>query len=436
MLLRKLKLFFLKKKIKKLFKENKITIKSVSKNGFIEYKQITDVLKHNSEHKNIHKITLENNKKVITTQDHSVFILNNNEIKPVRTDTYPEKIVFIDKILQEKNIKSNIIVKNLKYTYDLSVKDNENFVLSNGILVHNSFSSPSSEQAIGGFTKTRGYRWGDFQLYSHLMQACNYLNLIPPDTDFSLDNFPVVWQPLLLMQAMSYALWDLAILWINEEFSYSLNGISLDIQRSDKYQSAASSIQDQVNQQTELAKKRLHITKGLAQSKYTFARSAALGPWCVFQETKVFDIDKNEWIRIADAYNNGIKRSYSMNLETNEIIENNVVKVWSNGEQELFELTLTNGYSIISTKTHKYFNESNDEIELQNLNKGDKIWIFDKNLILQEIEKCVFYGKAQTFDMEMNEPYRNYIANNIVVHNTGGANIKRWIMGTNTVRFA
>ena len=111
------------------------------------------------------------------------------------------------------------------------------------------------------------------------MQACNYINLIPPDTDFSLENYPAVWQPILLQQAMVYALWDLAILWINEEFSYSLNGISLDISRSDKYQGAASTLQDNVNTSLENAKRRIHIIKGLAQSRYTFSRGAALGPW-------------------------------------------------------------------------------------------------------------------------------------------------------------
>lgn len=140
------------------------------------------------------------------------------------------------------------------------------------------FAPPSSEATIAGFTRTRGYRWTDESLYFHLVQAANYVNLIPPDTDWTLENYPAAWQPLLLIQAMSYALWDLAILWINEEFSYSLNGISLDLAKSDKYQSAASSLQDQMNTQLEIAKKRLHIMKGLRQSRYIYGRWA-LGPY-------------------------------------------------------------------------------------------------------------------------------------------------------------
>ncbi len=141
------------------------------------------------------------------------------------------------------------------------------------------FAPPSSEQTIMGFTRTRGYRWPDETLYFHLVQATNYINLIPPDTDFILTNIPAPWQPLVLLQAMIYALWDLAILWMNEEFVYSLNGISLDISRSDKYSGAAQALQGQMETQLEGAKRRIHIIRGLAQSKYTFSYGAALGPW-------------------------------------------------------------------------------------------------------------------------------------------------------------
>jgi len=141
------------------------------------------------------------------------------------------------------------------------------------------FAPPSSEQTIMGFTRTRGYRWPDETLYFHLVQATNFINLIPPDTDFTLVNLPAPWQPLVLLQAMIYALWDLAILWMNEEFVYSLNGISLDISRSDKYSGAAATLQGQMDTQLEGAKRRIHIIRGLAQSKYTFSYGAALGPW-------------------------------------------------------------------------------------------------------------------------------------------------------------
>jgi hypothetical protein len=141
------------------------------------------------------------------------------------------------------------------------------------------FAPPSSEATIAGFTRTRGFRWTDDSLYMHLVQACNYMNLIPPDTSYSLVNIPGPWQPILLLQAMSYALYDLAILWINEEFTYSLNGYSLDLTRSDKYMNVASTLQGQVDVQLAEAKKRLHYIMGLRQSKYTMTYGGFFGPW-------------------------------------------------------------------------------------------------------------------------------------------------------------
>jgi len=266
--------------IKQSFKDGKIKIKSSSLNGKIEYKKITDVLRHYSMHKNIHKILLKNGKSIIVTEDHSLFVFERNKLVIVKPKDYPDKIVYINNNeIEQVDIVENNIIEKREHTYDLSVEDNENFVLSSGILAHNSFSPPDSEQTIMGFTRTRGYRWPDETLYFHLVQATNYINLIPPDTDLTLTNIPAPWQPLVLLQAMIYALWDLAVLWMNEEFVYSLNGISLDITRSDKYSGAAQALQGQMETQLEGAKRRIHIIRGLAQSKYTFSYGAALGPW-------------------------------------------------------------------------------------------------------------------------------------------------------------
>jgi hypothetical protein len=277
-MLRKLKLFFLKRKIKKAFKEGKVSIKTVSSEGNIELKKVKDVLKHNTIIKDVYKTTLTNGASVTTTEDHNLFVWENEKIKEVKPIEKPSKIVFVKDthlIEQSVNIEK---VESRNFMYDLSVEDNHNFILTSGILVCNSFAPPSSEATIAGFTRTRGYRWPDEQLYYHLIQAANMINLIPPDTGFTLETYPSPWQPLLLMQAMVYALWDLAILWIGEEFSYSLNGISLDISRSDKYQGAASAIQDTVTAQTELAKASVHIMRGLRQSRYIYGRWG-LGPY-------------------------------------------------------------------------------------------------------------------------------------------------------------
>lgn len=141
------------------------------------------------------------------------------------------------------------------------------------------FAPPSSEAEIAGFTQTRGHKWRDESLANHLEDAANYVNLFPPATDYELGTYPAAWEPLMLLEAQVYALYDLAILWAGEEFNYSLAGISLDIKRSDKYSGFASQIQSVVDKQLELAKKRVKIIVGLRNDRYTYSRGASMGPW-------------------------------------------------------------------------------------------------------------------------------------------------------------
>lgn len=148
------------------------------------------------------------------------------------------------------------------------------------------FAPPSSEQEIAGFTETRGYKWPDDQLTNHLEDASNYINLWPPATEYELMSFPAAWEPLMLMQAQVYALYDLAILWAGEEFNYSLAGVSLDIRRSDKYSGLANQMQSTVDKQLEMAKKRVKCIVGLRQDRYTYSRGASLGPWTSGQSIK------------------------------------------------------------------------------------------------------------------------------------------------------
>jgi hypothetical protein len=148
------------------------------------------------------------------------------------------------------------------------------------------FVPGTSQQEIAGFTQTRGYRWEDDQLANHLEDASNYINLWPPATDYNLLTYPSAWEPLMLLEAQVYALYDQAILWTQEEFNYSLAGVSLDIRRSEKYSGMANTLQGIVDKRLEMAKKRILCTVGLRQDRYTYSRGASLGPWTTGQNIK------------------------------------------------------------------------------------------------------------------------------------------------------
>jgi hypothetical protein len=270
----------LKDKIKKSFENCSLYIKSSDKDCKVSLKRIIDVLKHFCPHKEIFDVELVNGKKITITEDHSIYTIFDSKLKEIKPIEKPKEIVELEnEICALVDVLQIIKKDNRDHMYDLSVEENENFFLASGILAHNSFSPPEKEATIAGFTQTRGFRWTDDSLYMHLVQACNYMNLIPPDSNFNLEEVPAPWQPILLLQAMSYALYDLAILWINEEFGYNLNGMSLDITKSDKYMGVAQTLQGQVDTQLTDAKRRLHYIIGLRQSRYTMTYGGFFGPW-------------------------------------------------------------------------------------------------------------------------------------------------------------
>jgi len=43
-----------------------------------------------------------------------------------------------------------------------------------------------------------------------------------------------------------------------------------------------------------------------------------------------------------------------------------------------------------------------------------------------KVKTIKYWGKDETYDLEMCGIYKNYVANDFVVHNTSGQNIKRW----------
>jgi hypothetical protein len=60
--------------------------------------------------------------------------------------------------------------------------------------------------------------------------------------------------------------------------SYSIGGISLDLSKSDKYESLQSTAQDQFQQMLEQKRDTVNITKGLKQSRYGVGVRSAFGP--------------------------------------------------------------------------------------------------------------------------------------------------------------
>jgi hypothetical protein len=90
--------------------------------------------------------------------------------------------------------------------------------------------------------KQRGYRWSDELLLIYLQVAMADINAEPPNTLYMLDNVPLSWHGCILAGALISALMGEAIVQTGESFSYSDNGISLNINAAAGYQSIATSL--------------------------------------------------------------------------------------------------------------------------------------------------------------------------------------------------
>ena len=96
---------------------------------------------------------------------------------------------------------------------------------------------------------------------------------------------------------------------------------------------------------------------------------------------------------------------------------NTVKNVIFSGYKPVFKLVLDNGLFINATEDHEILTTNRGFIQLKDL-------LIDEDTILcyQTYGKLIgkeYVGVKATYDLVMKEPYRNFVANNIVVHNCG-----------------
>jgi hypothetical protein len=145
------------------------------------------------------------------------------------------------------------------------------------------FRPPAHEGTVNQFNQVFGYIWEDYELAEFLERSVDMISASPPATplascDALVRDYPS-WRTLMLTGAASYALLALMVNWISEEFSYSIGGVSLDLEKSSKYESAANNYKDQFETQLEKAKSTVKIIRGVQQPKYGIGIRSAFGPY-------------------------------------------------------------------------------------------------------------------------------------------------------------
>lgn len=144
------------------------------------------------------------------------------------------------------------------------------------------FVPPAGEESINQMTRVFGYLWEDVELLEFLRVSNDSINMYPPQTFYmTLDQLMSQhrdWRTLLLTGAMVHAINAISLNWIADEFSYSIGGVSLDIEKSAKYQSMASDAQSRFTDFVTQAKETVKVIRGLKQSRYGIGIRSSFGP--------------------------------------------------------------------------------------------------------------------------------------------------------------
>ena len=140
------------------------------------------------------------------------------------------------------------------------------------------FAPPLKTGEIKGFTRKTGYIWQDDELEVFISLAADFLR----GTSFGsvvpkYPNITGMFKPPILIVAAAFATYAEAIRWTSEEFTYDINGVSLTIDRSSKFQSLSNGYLEAAKGHLEIMNKSIRFTKGVKMTT-SISRGALLGP--------------------------------------------------------------------------------------------------------------------------------------------------------------
>lgn len=188
-------------KIYTAFMAGSLKVESVNPStGTVSYSPVTQVVKHHTSDKIMLRVATST-RSIVVTEDHSLFRYEN--ALPVEVSTKDLVVGDTIAVVHEGTLMGEVVTTiseepMSEFSYDLSVPGDQNFVMTNGILAHN---------------------------------------------------------------------------------SYSISGVSLDLDKSSKYMSMKENFEQEFDKLKEQAKQSIKIVKGLKQPRYGIGISSALGPF-------------------------------------------------------------------------------------------------------------------------------------------------------------
>lgn len=132
------------------------------------------------------------------------------------------------------------------------------------------FRPPTPGKVVANYTTRVGFIWPDELILTMLSITVSQLNWYNPKNiyGFTLDSVPLDWANIAAMGAASKCLTAEGARWAEEEFSYSLNGVSLDINKSSLYQSLGQVYDQQFTAMAPLVTANRPFSAGLRQQRW------------------------------------------------------------------------------------------------------------------------------------------------------------------------
>jgi hypothetical protein len=132
------------------------------------------------------------------------------------------------------------------------------------------FRPPTPNRVVANYTTRVGFIWLDTTILTNLAISISKLNLYNPMNyyNWTLNTIPMDWGNIAAIGAASLCLSGESARWAAEEFSYSLNGVSLDLNKSALYSSLAQTYDQQFNTMAPLVTANRPFSAGLRQQRW------------------------------------------------------------------------------------------------------------------------------------------------------------------------
>ena len=132
------------------------------------------------------------------------------------------------------------------------------------------FRPPTPSKVVAGFTSRVGYIWTDTTILRLMDIAIAQLNVYNPMNlySFTIDTVPMDWGKIAAIQAASLCLTREGCRWAADEFSYSLNGVSLDVNKAALYQSLGQTLAAEFQTMAPLVTANRPFSAGLRQQRW------------------------------------------------------------------------------------------------------------------------------------------------------------------------